>query len=52
VHLGAGVDLGGAEEEEAEEVDAGVEVTVAAEEVGVVAEAEVRVFCADSGAGL
>ena len=46
MHLGAGADLGGAEGE-AEEVDAGVEVTAAAEEVGVVAEAEVRVFCAE-----
>lgn len=46
MHLGAEVDLGGAEGE-AEEVDAGVEVTAAAEEVGVVAEAEVRVFCAE-----
>ena len=46
MHLGAEVDLGGAEGE-AEEVDAGVEATAAAEEVGVVAEAEVRVFCAE-----
>lgn len=49
MHLEAGADLEGAEVEE-EEVDAGV--TVAEEEVGVVAEAEVRVFCVASGAEL